>query len=108
MPHVYDVVPSLDVDGVIAFAGCWYCFFALSLPGSAGLYLALSAVFHAVQSLPGDIVSCLFLASTCRVFLQFRLGCHGLPIAADQRAAAHVVRADRLCTSRDAGALGDK
>ena len=41
-------------------------------------------------------------------FLQFRLGCHGLPIAADCWRAAHVVRADRLCTSCDAGAIGDE
>ena len=39
-------------------------------------------------------------------FLQFRLGCHGLPIAAGRWAAAHVVRADRLCKYYDAGALG--
>ena len=41
-------------------------------------------------------------------FLHFRLGCHGLPIAAGRWAAAHVVRADRLCTCCDDGALGDE
>ena len=41
-------------------------------------------------------------------FLQCRLGCHDLPIAAGHWAASHVVRADRLCSCCGAGALGDE
>ena len=42
-------------------------------------------------------------------FLQFRLGCHGLPIATGRFAgAAHVDRAQRVCLSCNAGALGDE
>ena len=42
-----------------------------------------------------------------RRFLQFRLGCHGLPIAAGRFAGtAHVDRAQRVCLSCNSGALG--
>ena len=42
-------------------------------------------------------------------FLQFRLGCHCLPIATGRFAgAAHVDRAQRVCLSCNAGALGDE
>ena len=40
-------------------------------------------------------------------FLQFRLGCHGLPIAAGRiPGPAHVDRALRVCLSCNSGALG--
>ena len=39
-------------------------------------------------------------------FLQFRLGCHELPIATGRRTG--VARACRLCTFCDAGAVGDE
>ena len=39
-------------------------------------------------------------------FVQFRLGCHKLPIATGRRTG--VARACRLCTFCDAGAVGDK
>ena len=39
-------------------------------------------------------------------FLQFRLGCHKLPIATGRRTG--VARTCRLCTFSDAGAVGDK
>ena len=39
-------------------------------------------------------------------FLQFRLGCHKLPIATGRRAG--IVRASRQCTCCNAGALGDE
>ena len=43
-----------------------------------------------------------------RRILQFRLGCHGLPIATGRFAGtAHVDRAHRVCLSCNAGALGD-
>ena len=44
-----------------------------------------------------------------RCFLQFRLGCHGLPIATGRFAGtAHVDRAQRVCLSCNSGALGDE
>ena len=42
-------------------------------------------------------------------FLQFRLGCHGLPVAAGRLAGAgHVSRAQRICTCCNSGAVGDE
>ena len=41
--------------------------------------------------------------------LQFRLGCHGLPIATGRLArAGHVERADRVCLACNSGAVGDE
>ncbi len=42
-------------------------------------------------------------------FLQFRLGCHSLPVAAGRLAgAAHVDRAHRVCLACNSGAVGDE
>ncbi len=42
-------------------------------------------------------------------FLQFRLGCHKLPVAAGRLAGAeHVARALRVCTCCGSGAIGDE
>ena len=42
-------------------------------------------------------------------FLQFRLGCHGLPIATGRLAGAgHVGRANRVCLACTSGAIGDE
>ena len=42
-------------------------------------------------------------------FLQFRLGCHGLPVAAGRLAgAAHIDRAHRVCLACNSGAVGDE
>ena len=43
-------------------------------------------------------------------FLQFRLGCHGLPIATGRLAGAgHVDRANRICLACNSGAIiGDE
>ena len=42
-------------------------------------------------------------------FLQFRLGCHGLPIAIGRLAGAgHVDRAHRVCLACNSGAIGDE
>ena len=42
-------------------------------------------------------------------FLQFRLGCHGLPLATGRLAGAgHVDRADRVCLACNSGAIGDE
>ena len=40
--------------------------------------------------------------------LQFRLGCHALPVAADRLAgASHVDRANRVCLVCNSGAIGN-
>ena len=41
-------------------------------------------------------------------FLQFRLGCHGLPIAGWLAGAGHVDRANRVCLTCNSGALGNE
>ena len=42
-------------------------------------------------------------------FLQFRLGCHGLPFATGRLAGAgHVDRANRVCLACNSGAIGDE
>ena len=42
-------------------------------------------------------------------FLQFRLGCHGLPVAIGRLAGAgHVDRANRVCLACNSGAVGDE
>ena len=42
-------------------------------------------------------------------FLQFRLGCHGLPIATCRLAGTgHVDRADRVCLACNSGAIGNE
>ena len=42
-------------------------------------------------------------------FLQFRLGCHGLPIATGRLAGTgHVDRANRVCLACNNGAIGDE
>ncbi len=57
------------------------------------------------------------MSLTCRglhnfkdiVSVQFRLGCHGLPVAAGRLAgAAHVGRAHRVCLACNGGAVGDE
>ena len=42
-------------------------------------------------------------------FLQFRLGCHGLPIATGRSAGTgHVDRANRVCLACNSGVFGDE
>ena len=42
-------------------------------------------------------------------FLQFRLGCHALPIATSRLAGAgHMPRAHRVCLACNTGAVGDE
>ena len=51
---------------------------------------------------------CLLLSAMLS-FLQFRLGCHGLPVAAGRLAGAgHVDRAHMVCTCCNSGAVGDE
>ena len=73
--------------------------------GVSSLALMSSGLGH--TAFVGVIVICLCLAGACSAFC--RLGCHGLPIATGRFAgAAHVDRAQRVCLSCNAGALGDE
>ena len=63
----------------------------------------LSLVAHA-----GGIVSFLFLGGACSG-VQFRLGCHGLPIATGRLAGAgHVGRANIVCLACNSGGVGNE
>ena len=112
MPRVHDAVPLLDVDGVVeALTGC------LQGTGSGSLYCPRAAPTQGV-------VSCTYEQwcksySPCRRYcqlpvsgrrmqrlLQFRLGCHGLPVATGRLAGAgHVDRANRVCLPCENGAI---
>ena len=115
MPRVCDVIPILDVDNIIEVLTT-----QLQDLGNGAIYCPRVAPTRGV-------VSCTYGQwfrpySLCRRychshvsgrrmqrFLQFRLGCHGLPIATGRFAgAAHVDRARRVCLSCNAGALGDE
>ncbi len=115
MPRVFDVIPLLEIDSIVE---------ALSVQlqdmGSAALYCPREAPTRGV-------VSCTYeqwfrpyslRRRYCHLpvsgrgmqrFLQFRLGCHGLPVAAGRLAgAAHVGRAHRVCLACNGGAVGDE
>ena len=112
MPRVPDVMPLLDVDGVVEALTA-----RLQSTGFGSLHCP-----HAV--LHSGVVSCTYeqwftpySPSTryCQLpvsgrrmqwFLQFRLGCHGLPIATGRLAGAgHVDRANRVCLACNSGAI---
>ena len=115
MPHVHDVVPLLEVDSVVeALTEC------LQSTGSGSLYCPRAARTQ-------GLVLCTYKQwfkpySPCRRccqlpvsgrcmqrILQFRLGCHGLPIATGWLAGAgHVDRANRVCLACNSGAVGDE
>ena len=115
MPRVHDVVPLLDVDGVVEALTA-----RLQSTGSGSLYCPRAAPTQGV-------VSCTYeqwfkpysprrrycqlpvSGRRMRRFLQFRLGCHGLPIATGRLAGAgHVGRADRVCLACNSGGVGDE
>ena len=115
MPRVCDVIPTLDVDNITEVLTT-----QLQDVGNGALYCPRVAPTRGV-------VSCTYEQwfrpySLCRRychlpvsgrrmrrFLQFRLGCHGLPIATGRFAGTvHVDRAHSLCLSCNAGALGDE
>ena len=114
MPRVCDVIPILDVDNIVGALTA-----QLQNMGS-GLYCPRMAPTRGVVSCtyeqwfrPYSIRRryCHLPVSGRRMrrFLQFRLGCHGLPIAVGRLAgAAHVGRAQRVCLSCNSGALGDE
>ena len=104
MPRVHDVVPLLDVEGVVeALAG------HLQGIGSGSLYCPRAAPTQVVVSCTYEQWFkpysprrryCQLPVSGRRMqqFLQFRLGCHGLPIATGRLAGTgHVDRANRVC-----------
>ena len=115
MPRVCDVIPILDVDNTVGALTA-----QLQDTGSGDLYCPRLAPTRGVVSCtygqwfrPYSICRryCHLPVSGRRMrrFLQFRLGCHGLPIAVGRLAgAAHVDRAQRVCLSCNSGALGDE
>ena len=115
MPCVHDVVPLLDVDGVVEALTA-----RLQSTGSGTLYCPRAAPTQGV-------VSCTYeqwfkpysprrrygqlpvSERRMQQFLQFRLGCHGLPIATGRLAGAgHVGRANRVCLACKSGGVGDE
>ena len=115
MPRVHDVVPLLDVTGVVeALTG------HLQGTGSGSLYCPRAAPTQGVVSCTYQQWFkpysprrryCQLPVSGRRMqrFLQFRLGCHGLPIATGQLAGiGHVHRANRVCLACNSGAIGDE
>ena len=116
MPRVHDVVPLLDVDGTSVVealtgylqgtgSGSLYC------PGAAPTQGAVSCTYKQwFKPYSPHRRCCQFPVSGRRMqrFLQFRLGCHGLPIATGRLAGAgHVDRAIRVCLACNSGAVGD-
>ena len=115
MPRVFDVMPLLDIDSIVEALTV-----QLQDMGSAALYCPRAAPTRGV-------VSCTYeqwfrpyslrrrychlpvSGGRMRRFLQFRLGCHSLPVAAGRFAgAAHVARAHRVCLACNSGAVGDE
>ena len=117
MPRVHDVVPLLDVDGVVEALTA-----RLRSTGSGSLYCPRACCAAPTQG----VVSCTYEQPysphrrCCQLpvsgrrmqrFLQFiiRLGCHGLPIATGRLAGAgHVGRANRVCLACNSGDVGDE
>ncbi len=115
MPRVFDVIPLLEIDSIVEALTV-----QLQDMGSAALYCPREAPTRGV-------VSCTYeqwfrpyslRRRYCHLpvsgrgmqrFLQFRLGCHGLPVAGGRLAgAAHVGRAHRVCLACNGGAVGDE
>ncbi|DBA73557.1 TPA: hypothetical protein ACH3X2_009800 [Trebouxia sp. C0005] len=115
MPRVFDEMPLLDVDNIVQALTV-----QLQDVGSCTLYCPRDAPTQGV-------VSCTYeqwfrpyslrrrychlpvVGRRMQRFLHFRLGCHGLPIAAGRIAgAAHIARANRVCLACNSGAVGDE
>ena len=122
MPHVSDVMPLLDIDSIVEALTV-----QLQGVGSAALYCPREAPTRGVVSCTYEFISFIHefnskplfeqwfrpyslrrrychLPVSGRRFLQFRLGCHSLPLAG----AAHVARAHRVCLACNSGAMGDE
>ena len=115
MPRVHDVVPVLDMDGVVEpLTG------HLQGTGSGSLYCPRAAPTQGVVSCTYQQWFkpysprrryCQLPVSGRRMqrFLQFRLRCHGLPIATGRLAGTgHMDRANRVCLACNSGAIGDE
>ena len=115
MPCVHDVVPLLDVDGVVeALTG------HLQGTGSGSLNCPRVGPTQGVVSCTYEQWFqpysprrryCQLPVSGRRMqqFLQFKLGCHGLLIATGRLAGTgHVDRANRVCLTCNSGAIGDE
>ena len=112
---VHDVVPLLDVDGVVEALTA-----RLHSTGSGSLYFPRAAPTQGVVSCTYEQWFkpytprrryCQLPVSGRRMqrFLQFRLGCHGLPIATGHLAGpGHVGRANRVCLACNSGSVGDE
>ena len=115
MPRVCDVVPLFNVDNVVE-----------SLTESFQAR-GNSALFCPRRAPTQGVVSCTYeqwfrpysaRRRYCQLpvsgkrmqrFLQFRLGCHGLPVAIGRLAGpGHVDRAQRVCMCCNTGAIGDE
>ncbi|KAL3147746.1 hypothetical protein ABBQ32_14171 [Trebouxia sp. C0010 RCD-2024] len=115
MPHVCDVVPLFNVHNVVE---------SLTVSFQA---TGNSALFCPRQAPTQGVVSCTYeqwfrpynaRRRYCQLpvsgrrmqrFLQFRLGCHGLPVAIGRLAGpGHVARGQRICTCCSTGAVGDE
>ncbi|DBA76095.1 TPA: hypothetical protein ACH3X1_009839 [Trebouxia sp. C0004] len=115
MPRAFDVMPLLEIDGIVEALTA-----QLQDVGSAALYCPREAPTRGVVSCtyeqwfrPYSLRRryCHLPVSGGRMqrFLQFRLGCHSLPVAAGRLAgAAHVARAHRVCLACNSGAVGDE
>ncbi|KAL3157281.1 hypothetical protein ABBQ38_001513 [Trebouxia sp. C0009 RCD-2024] len=115
MPCVCDVVPLLNVDCVVKALTE-----SLQAPGGGALFCPRRAPTRGVVSCTYEQWFrpysarrryCQLPVSGRRMqrFLQFRLGCHGLPVAAGRLAGAdHVDRVHRVCTCCSSGAVGDE
>ena len=115
MPCVTDVVPLLDVDGVVdALTG------RLTCVGPGSVYCPRVAPSQGVVSCTYEQWFrpfsprrryCQLPVSGGRMqrFLQFRLGCRALPVATGRLAGAdHVHRTHRVCLACNSGAVGDE
>ena len=115
MPRVHDVVPLLDVDGVVEALTE-----RLQSTGTGSLYCPRAAPTQGVVSCTyeqwfrpysprGRYCQLPVSGRRMQRFLQFRLGCHGLLIATGRLAGAgHVDRANRVCLACNSGAIGDE
>ena len=115
MPRVHDLVPLLDVDDVVEALTAH-----LQSTGSGSLYCPRAAPTQGViactyeqwfQPYSPRRRYCQLPVSGRRMqrLLQFRLGCHGLPIAIGRLAGAgRVDRANRVCLACNSGAIGDE
>ena len=115
MPRVCDVVPLLEADSVVEALKARLCALdnAVSFcPRLAPTRGVVSCTYQQwFQPYSAHRRYCQLPVSGRRMqrFLQFRLGCHGLPIAAGRLAGdGHVDRSHRVCSCCSGGALGDE